>query len=312
MTNGRKNSKGKMSMEQLSSFGRRGFAVFLAVTILATASFGATQRMAAVQTVPHDFDCLLKSGHIQGACCSEQGIYLSHSLGVEKIGWDGRLVKHIDVPGHLGDSAYANGKVYGAFVVRNPKDRVGGKPGLVRVWDENLNQLAEAWYDEPLDGIVVLGDTVYVGVDKWGTKPHAMCCVKRLGLDLADRGNVDIDLGYWIRFGVQTMATDGTSLFFGNYGASADKGNPSRYNCTRLTPDLRVVGNMKFFCSEGFCLVPQSVSKREDSVFLAVRAMGGNMQGWREDPVNNPPRIQINFYEFKDDKFASITTDFKN
>ena len=293
-------------MKQLASFGKRGLAAFLGAAISATAAIGADKGMASVQTVPHELDCLLKSGHIQGACCSAQGIYLSHSLGIDKIGWDGKLVKHVDAPGHLGDSAYANGKVYGAFVVRNPKDRVGGKPGLVRVWDENLTQLAEAWYDEPLDGIAVLGDTVYVGVDKWGSKPHAMCCVKRLGLDLSDKGNVDIDLGYWIHFGVQTMATDGKSLFFGNYGAPADKGNPSKYNCTRLTPDLKVVENLRFGCSEGFGLVPQSVSKRETPVFFVVRAMGGNMQGWRKDPVNNPPRIQIDFYEFKDGKFTSI------
>ena len=179
--------------------------------------------------------------------------------------------------------------------------------GLVRVWDEDLNQVAEAWFDEALDGIVVLGDTIYVGIDRWNYPPHAMCSVKRLGLDLSDKGNVDIDLGYWIHFGVQTMATDGKSLFFGNYGAPADKGNPEKFNCTRLTPDLKVVENMRFGCSEGFGPVPRAISKRDTPVFFVVRAMGGNMQGWRKDPVNNPPRIRIEFYEWKDGKFTSIT-----
>ena len=264
-------------------------------------------EMDALHTVPHELDCLLESGHIQGACCSKQGIYLSHSLGLDKIGWDGRLIKHIDAPGHLGDSAFFKGRIYGAFTVRDASLRKDGRQGLVRVWDEDLNEVGEAWFDESLDGIVVLGDTVYVGVDKWKYPPHEMCCVKRLGLDLSDRGNVDIDLGYSIHFGVQTMATDGKSLFFGNYGAKPDAGNPNGWCCTRLSPDLKVLENLKFGCSEGFGPVPRSISNRKAPVFFKVCAMGGNMQGWRKDPMNNPPRIRIEFFEWKDGCFTSVT-----
>ena len=267
----------------------------------ALATFSAiaadVSTMDALYTVPHELDCLLKSGHIQGACCSEQGIYLSHSLGLDKIGWDGKLIKHIDAPGHLGDSAYANGKIYGEFVIRDKNVRKNGKKGLVRVWDENLNQLNEAWFDEALDGIVVLGDTVYVGVDKWGHGKHPGCCIKRLGLDLSDKGHVDFDLGYEIHYGVQTMATDGKDIFLGNYGGTS-----------RVSADLKTNEKLVFGCSEGFGLVPKSVSKRDTPVFFKVCAMGGNMQGWRKDPVNNPPRIRIEFYEYKDGKFISITT----
>ena len=76
-------------------------------------------RIPAVYTIPHELDCLIKAGHIQGACCSKKAIYLSHQLGILKIGWDGKLVKSIEVPAHLGDSAYADGKIYGAFVIRD-------------------------------------------------------------------------------------------------------------------------------------------------------------------------------------------------
>jgi hypothetical protein len=31
------------------------------------------------------------------------------------------------------------------------------------------------------------------------------------------------------------------------------------------------------------------------------------MQGWRKDPVNNPPRIRLDFYELKDGRFKDIT-----
>jgi hypothetical protein len=238
----------------------------------------------------------VKSGHIQGACCSEQGIYLSHSLGLDKIGWDGKLLKHIEAPGHLGDCAYANGRIYGAFLIWDAKLRKWGKKGLVRVWDENLEQVDEAWFDEALDGIAVLGDTIYVGIDRWGNKTHRLCCVKRLGLDLSDKGNVDVDLGYSIVYGVQTMATDGKDIFFGNYGGTS-----------RVSADLKTNEKITLSCAEGFGLVPKTVTKSDAKIFFTVHALGGNMQGWRKDPVNNPPRIRLDFYELKDGRFNDIT-----
>jgi muramoyltetrapeptide carboxypeptidase len=38
-----------------------------------------------------------------------------------------------------------------------------------------------------------------------------------------------------------------------------------------------------------------------------VRALGGNMQGWRKDPKNNPPRLRLEFYEFDGKDFTDIT-----
>ena len=255
----------------------------------------AWKQMKAVYTVPHELDVLIKSGHIQGACCSEEGVYLSHSLGIDKIGWNGKHLLHIDAPNHLGDIAYADGKIYGVFVVRDAKRVNKGMPGLVRVWNERLEQIGEARFPEALDGAVVLGDTLYVGVDKYGSKRHPFCCVKRLGLDLSDKGNVEIDLGYEINYGVQTMATDGKNLFFGNYGGTS-----------WVSPDLKRNGKIALNCAEGFGMVPKSVSRR-DNVFFVVRAMGGNMQGWRKDPVNNPPCIRLDFYELNNGKFSDIT-----
>ena len=271
-------------------------SIFALVACSAAILFAATPKIKPVQTVPHELDVLLKSGHIQGACCSEQGVYLSHQLGIDKIGWDGKLIKHVDAPAHLGDSAYADGKIYGAFVIRDKKDRKDGKMGLVRVWDEDLNQLNEAWFDEALDGIVVLNGTVYVGVDRWGSKPHPLCCVKRLDLNLKDLGNTDVDIGYDIHYGVQTMGTDGKDLIFGNYGGTSV-----------VSADLKTNRKVAFGCAEGLGLVPKSVTKSDAKVFFKVSAMGGNMQGWRKDPTNNPPRIRLDFFEFKDGKFVNIT-----
>ena len=39
---------------------------------------------------------------------------ICEQFGIEMIGWDGRLIRRLDVPySHLGDIAYADGKVYG-------------------------------------------------------------------------------------------------------------------------------------------------------------------------------------------------------
>ena len=39
----------------------------------------------------------------------------------------------------------------------------------------------------------------------------------------------------------------------------------------------------------------------------SVTPFGGNMQGWRKDPTNNPPRIQIRFYKYDDGRFVDIS-----
>ena len=286
-------------MKNRSSLSPRRFVRALcAAAALCTYAVSAADdvRIPAVYTVPHELDCLIKAGHIQGACCSEQAIYLSHQLGILKIGWDGKLVKSIEVPAHLGDSAYADGKIYGAFVIRDKTKRKNGKQGLVRVWDEDLNVLREAWFDEALDGIAVIGDTVFVGVDKWGHCKHDGCCIKRLTKDLTDLGNVDLDLGYQIFFGVQTMASDGTDLFLGCYGGTS-----------RISKDLKTNSKVTLYCAEGFDLVPKSVSKCDTPVFFVVKAMGGTMQGWRKDPVNNPPQIRIDFHAYSNGAFKDIT-----
>ena len=61
--------------------------------------------------------------------------------------------------------------------------------------------------------------------------------------------------------------------------------------------------------AEGLALVPKSIAKRETPVFMAVRALGGNMKGWRRDPVKNPPRLRLEFYAFDGETFTDITDD---
>ena len=264
--------------------------------LIAMAAMGEPAKMKAILTVPHEFDMLVKSGHIQGLACSETAIYLSHATGLAKIGWDGKLIKHITVPSHLGGIACANGRIYGAFNIRSRGNMKDGKPGLLRVWDEELNQVDEKAFREAAGAVGVLGDTIYYAVG-YGKEAHRPCSVKRLGLDLSDRGEQTFDFGYAIKYGIQAVATDGQSIICANYGG-VSLANPAFTTFKKLKcPSF----------AEGLALVPKAIAKRETPVFLTVRALGGNMKGWRKDPVNNPPRLRLDFYAFDGEQFTDIT-----
>ncbi len=264
-------------------------------------------KMHAIYTVPHELDILVRqqAGHIQGMTCSERAIYLSHKLGIEKIGWDGKWIKHVDAPPHLGDIFYDRGKIYGAFFLSGLKD--GADQGMVRVWDEELNAIGEKRLKTGIDGIAVLNETIYFSPDPDGVKPHDGCYIGRLDMHLNELAPVKLDLGYRIQYGVQTMVTDGKDVFLVCYGAPRNEGNPNGYNTTRMSVDLKPLENYRFGGSEGLALVPKSISKRNNPVFMMVCALGGNMQGWYRDPVNNPPCIRLDFYEFAEGCFKDIT-----
>ena len=124
---------------------------------LAAQGFAAA-RIRAVYTVPGELNGIV--GHVQGAACSTQGVYLSHAGGIYKIGWNGRLIRSCAAPIHLGDVAYADGRLYGALALREP---VGGRKGMIRVWDEDLNVVGEHLLPDNIDGCAVIGATIYYG-----------------------------------------------------------------------------------------------------------------------------------------------------
>ena len=273
--------------------------VLLSLAILCAAALPAAEaKIKAVYTVPGELNDIV--GHVQGATCSEQGVYLSHAGGIYKIGWDGKLKKKCTAPVHLGDVFCDKGRVYGALALRKPVD---GKKGMIRVWDEELNVVAEHLLPGNVDGCAVIGDTIYYGLDPYGHPPHPRCRIGRLTLDFKDLGDVDTDQGGECHYGVQTMATDGTNLFCGYYASGTAK---PVVRCAWFTPDLRQRGGTPDLdCSEGFGMVPKRVFPSEHPRFFAVRALGGNCHKWHS--VTNPPQIRLDFYEYRDGRFLDVT-----
>ena len=77
---------------------------------------------------------------------------------------------------------------------------------------------------------------------------------------------------------------------------------------SQVSADLRILQTFRpqngFKVSHGFDLVPEPVSGRPN-VFFTVNALGGGVQGWRKDPTNNPPRVQIRFFKYEDGRFVA-------
>lgn len=277
-----------------------------------------TSLMPALFTIPHEMDDLVKHGHIQGAAGAKDALYLSHAGGVYKIDWKtGHVLKSCVANGHLGDIAFGYGRIYGACSVWDPAP---GKTKLsIVVWDKDLNQIAEKVVQYPggryLDGLVVLDDTLYVGVDhygegRWGCPPHKDCTVMLLSVPgLEVKGTKDVEFDYTIRYGVQCLSTDGMRILFANYGGPRGEGNPNCFNFSRADKNLNVIDNGQFPGYEGFSVVPMSVFGRDELLFCNVNALGGNMQGWRKDPENNPPRLRIDFYSYdpRTGRFTDMT-----
>ena len=267
-----------------------------------------SSTLPPIYTVPGELDMLVRHGHIQGATCSEKAIYLSHAQGIVKLDWkSGRVLKKCEARAHLGDIAYADGRVYGVYGLHDAKN--GESPQMIGVWDEGLEPIEERHYSIPgahgFDSAVVIGDTLYTSVGyprgkkRWDHPPHTdntflMVSTK----DLSVKGIKKIDYDYPIHFSTQTLGTDGVDLLCGNYGAKREEGNVKGLNFSRVTTDMKLVDSRRFLASEGFALVPKSVSGRETPVFFNVNALGGNMQGWRKDPTGNPPRIRLDFFAY--------------
>lgn len=243
-----------------------------------------------IETEVGSMDALKKTVHVQGAAASEDAFYLSHYLGIEKFDWTGRHVGHTDEPNHLGDIAWHNGRLYGVFVIRGEDAK--GMRGLIRVWDKDLKLIKEKRFPECFDGCTVLGDVLYVGVDKFKYEPQTTCTIMMLDLDLNEKGRKTIDIGYPVICNVQTMENDGKTLFLGTYGAKPEQGNPNGLCYTELTPNLEFVTNGTFKCNWGMARVPESLAPGKGPAYFVCERF-----------YKNGPRIRLNFYFRKNGSF---------
>ena len=167
-------------------------------------------------TVRGSLDAMV--GHVQGACASEDAIYISHVAGIFKLDWNGNVLKHVPAERHTGDLCYHDGKVYSVLGMWGS----GGKTKVCRlqVWDADLNFLVEKPLPElkGLDGVTVLDGILYHGVGYSSPVPRSSHSLGRIDLKTMESlPQVKFELPYQTHFCQQNLTTDGKLIYMTFY-----------------------------------------------------------------------------------------------
>lgn len=211
-----------------------------------------------LDTEPRAFD--EKGYHVQGAAASDRSLYLSQMEWLYQFDWSGRLVKKAKVLRHTGDLCWHNGLLYTIAMGYDAGPLKG--VSVIRVYDEDLDLVRSVEIGRVgADGIAVLDDVVYVGLETYPSRiaMYALDTFRKLG-------ERTVDYGYQVAHGVQNLVTDGRFL----YGAFYSDGD----NLVKFDRDLNVVGSGRFPLShvgQGLDVHP-SRSKPGKPVFLHVRS----------------------------------------
>ena len=273
--------------------------VVCGLTLAAVAA--PTASLAPIAIGSEAFDASF--GHIQGACCSEDAIYLSQMKCLYKFDWSGKLLKKKSVISHTGDICFWQGEIYTAVAVYGGTNR--GK-GMIQVFDQELNLVRETLLDRSTDGITILDGVLYIGMgsnhvpsreahrENWAGRfdPKTL---KPLG------ERQIIDFGYVTHYGIQDISNDGKHILCAFY--SAKKGQP---NFVAFDKDWKVVrADCTYYASNGFDRLPARFGGDQPRFF---RVKTHRAPTDKANPkARRPLSVTIDFFEWKDDKPVDIT-----
>ena len=270
-----------------------GIAVLVAAATSGAAEEGEIPRLV----VKGSLDAMV--GHVQGACASEDAIYLSHIAGIFKLDWDGNVIKHVKAERHTGDLCYHDGKVYSVL----GKWGSGGKTKVCRlqVRDADLNFVTEKPLPElkGLDGVTVLDGIIYHGVGYSSPVPRSSHSLGRIDLKtLESLPQVMFELPYQTHFCQQNLTTDGKLIYMTFYPV---KGAP--YALTACDKDGKLVAHYNLLAGMGFERLPKGRFPGDHPRFFKVNARGGK----QKDGTVKPYTVTLDFYELADGQFRDIT-----
>ncbi|MBQ6337878.1 MAG: hypothetical protein IJI36_01925 [Kiritimatiellae bacterium] len=273
--------------------------VVCGLTLAAVAA--PTASLAPIAIGSEAFDASF--GHIQGACCSEDAIYLSQMKCLYKFDWSGKLLKKKSVISHTGDICFWQGEIYTAVAVYGGTNR--GK-GMIQVFDQELNLVRETLLDRSTDGITILDGVLYIGMgsnhvpsreahrENWAGRfdPKTL---KPLG------ERQIIDFGYVTHYGIQDISNDGKHILCAFY--SAKKGQP---NFVAFDKDWKVVrADCTYYASNGFDRLPARFGGDQPRFF---RVKTHRAPTDKANPkARRPLSVTIDFFEWKDGKPVDIT-----
>ena len=260
------------------------------ITCIATICI-AQDKIPAIITEPGALAAL--KGHIQGACCSDDAIYLSHIEGIFKLDWNGKVLKHTALPKHTGDICYWKGRIYDSLY-----NDVDGETNII-VLDDDINIVAK--HKAPGGGCATVHDGIlYAGTGPRDSKPHRFNNITMFNLeDCRPIATMTLDYGSETRYAAQCLASDGKFIYAVFYVANG--GMP----CVILTPDLKIVKTIRFNGSTGFDFLPSSRNKGPHPRCFKVSHIGE----WRVPAGQpNPAQVRFDFFEVVDGIFINITT----
>ena len=269
-----------------------------AAVLLAAATSGAAVEVKIPRlVVKGPLDAMV--GHVQGACASEDAIYLSHIAGIFKLDWDGNVIKHVKAERHTGDLCYHDGKVYSVL----GKWGSGGKTKVCRlqVRDADLNFVTEKPLPElkGLDGVTVLDGIIYHGVGYSSPVPRSSHSLGRIDLKtLESLPQVMFELPYQTHFCQQNLTTDGKLIYMTFYPV---KGAP--YALTACDKDGKLVAHYDLHAGMGFERLPKGRFPGERPRFFKVNSRGGK----QKDGSVKPYVVTLDFYELADGQLRDIT-----
>ena len=280
-------------MKHIMHAAAMGAAVLLAAATSGAAAEGKIPRLV----VKGPLDAMV--GHVQGACASEDAIYLSHIAGIFKLDWDGNVIKHVKAERHTGDLCYHDGKVYSVL----GKWGSGGKTKVCRlqVRDADLNFVTEKPLPElkGLDGVTVLDGIIYHGVGYSSPVPRSSHSLGRIDLKtLESLPQVAFELPYQTHFCQQNLTTDGKLIYMTFYPV---KGAP--YALTACDKAGRLVAHYDLHAGMGFERLPKGRFPGEHPRFFKVNSRGGK----QKDGTVKPYVVTLDFYELADGQLRDIT-----
>ena len=242
-------------------------------------------------------------GHIQGACCTDDAIYLTQMKCLYKFDWSGKLLKKKSVVSHTGDICFWQGEIYTSVAVYDGPNK--GK-GMIQVFDQELNLTRETLLERSTDGITVLDGVLYLGMGSNhvpSKEAHRETWVGRFDpTTLTPIGERQIiDFGYTTHFGIQDISNDGKHILCAFYPAV--KGQPE---FIVFDKDLKVVrADCTYHASNGFDRLPARFGGDHPRFFRVKTVMSPKNKA--EPKAQRKLSVKIDFFEWVDGKAVDIT-----
>ena len=224
----------------------------------------------------------LAKGHIQGIAATDSFFFLSTAYSLAKVGWDGRVVKEVAVPPHVGDICFDGERLYVTFA-----SWAKGVLPRIDVYDTNLKKLDSHDFDvDGLDGICRVGDDLLVGWGSGGEAAHLTNRIARIDRKtFAVKEVKEFAYDNPMHWGIQNLTTDGTNIYATVYPADA-----ARLGVVVFDKGLNLVESLPFEAGHGFDVAPARFADGKSAFFKVFTDYDWQKSG---EPDFDPKTVKV-------------------